>query len=74
MAREQDDEAIAYFTASINKKESMTACLYDRGICYLRNAKYEEARADLEQVVEKNDDKELTKQAKELIDALNEAN
>ena len=52
----------------------MTACLYDRGICYLRNAKYEEARADLEQVVEKNDDKELTKQAKELIDALNEAN
>ena len=70
LAQEETEEAIGHFTRSVELGESLTASLYDRAICYLALERYEEAKADLLQVIERNDDPSLTAQAQELMTLL----
>ena len=73
MAQEQDEKAIGFFTKSIEKEESVTPSRYDRAICYIRLDRFEEGIADLEQVKEQKDDKDLAKQAEELLTQIQNA-
>ena len=73
MAQEENEKAVDLFTKSIEKEESVTASFYDRAICYLRLNRIEEGVADLERVKERNDDKDLMKQAEELMQAIEQA-
>ena len=57
-------------TGGEGKKESDTMLYYNRGVAALGLNKTEEAVADLQKVVERNDNQELTDAAEELLDML----
>jgi tetratricopeptide (TPR) repeat protein len=61
------ESAVQLFTESMDRGESITACLYNRGVCRAALGDTKAARQDLNLVVKRNDDAELTKQAQELL-------
>ena len=67
------EKAIEFFTKSIEKEESVVPSQYDRAICYIRLDRFTEGIADLEQVKEQKEDKDLAKQADELLTQIENA-
>lgn len=67
MAREKYVEAKYWYTASIDASENITASLYARGVCCFMTEDYENGTADLLEVIERNDDEELSADAAALL-------
>ena len=67
LAQGEIEAAIAYFTDSAERGESITQSLYDRAVCYLALENIEEAAADLRTVIERGDEQELSAKAEELL-------
>ena len=61
------DSAEQLFTQSIEKDESITACLYNRAVCRIALGDTKAARQDLDLVIKRGDDADLTKQARQLL-------
>ena len=74
MSLEEYDRAADLYTESISRKEDVTACLYNRAVCRLNLDDVNGAKEDFTAVIERNDDAELTVQAQEALEALNEIN
>jgi len=72
MSLEEYDRAADLYTESISRKEDVTACLYNRAVCRLNLDDVNGAKEDFTAVIERNDDAELTVQAQEALEALNE--
>lgn len=70
LALDRQDEAIDRFTALIESGYSLSLCYYNRAACYLAKRQYALAKADLEKVVEINEDEELIAAAKALLQKL----
>lgn len=70
MALEKYDEAIERFTALIGNEYSLSLCYYNRALCYISKRSNLLAKADLERVVEMNEDAELTKTAQSVLDSI----
>ncbi len=67
LAQEQPEEAIVFFTRSIELEESVTPSLYDRAICALSLGRWWEASEDLREVLQRGDDEDLCTKAQELL-------
>ncbi len=70
LAQEKTEEAVEHFSASVEREESVSASLYNRAVCYALQEDKASAMADLDRVIELNEDEELTAQAVELRGAL----
>lgn len=70
MAQGENEDAIGYFTESLEKGENTEMSLYDRAVCLLQEGLLEEAAADLTQLKAQTKDAELTAQADELLDVI----
>lgn len=73
MSLEKYTLAIKDLTLSMEKKDMLQASYYTRGVCFLMDNQYEKGIADIEYAANLNEDEEVTKQAKLLIEQLAKA-
>ena len=69
LALEDYETAKGHFTVSIEKEEAVTVSYYNRAMCYLHEGNNNRAKTDLQEVVARGDDEELTKAAEALLEA-----
>lgn len=65
-----NEEAVAYYSQSIERDELTSLCYYNRGVSYLQMEKMEEGLNDLIAVVQRNDDADATAAAEQLLGEL----
>ena len=70
LAQENIEGALEDFNAAIQGGVNSALAYYNRGVCYLALEDWEALKADLERVVELDEDEELTAIAKELLKEL----
>ena len=61
--QEKYAEAIPYYTKAIEAEAQVYAAYLNRGNAYLKNNKYNEAKADLKKVIDECTDKDLVDKA-----------
>ena len=72
LANEAYDRAEEEFTASIEKSEYKQESLFNRAICYIESEEPEPAANDLKAAAEDGTDPEITAQAEEILEILQE--
>lgn len=65
-----NEEAVAYYSQSIERDELTSLCYYNRGVSYLQMEKLEEGLTDLITVMQRNDDADATAAAGQLLSEL----
>lgn len=66
----ENEEAVEYYSQSIEREELTSLCYYNRGVSYLQMEKLEEGLTDLITVLQRNDDADATAAAKQLLSEL----
>lgn len=70
MSLEDNERAVKLFTESVERGESVTPSLYDRAVCRLNTGDISGAVSDLREVIARNDEPDLTQQARDLLDSI----
>ena len=70
MSLEDNEKAVKLFTESVERGESVTPSLYDRAVCRLNTGDISGAVSDLREVIARNDEPDLTQQARDLLDSI----
>ena len=66
----QHQEAVQYYSDSIEKGQMVSLCLYNRAVSYFQLEKLEEGLTDLVNVLQRNDDADATAAATQLLEDL----
>ena len=73
MATEKYEKASKDFKKSMDKGNDEIGCLYNYGICAIMSEDYENGLEALQKVIDRDENKEYSKGAKDLIDQIYKA-